>query len=279
MTGHDLVPFLVLLICQTGMEPECVRRLRADCLINPARGFVSISYVKRRARGRSSKTIRVADGGGLHHPGGVIRLALRLTERGRRLSGTGLLWTNVGDKGVRASFAAPRRSMDRHARAWMTRYQSDALPGSGDDEVRLHLQRLRKTVKSRQYLRAAGVLEDFAVGHSRQVAARHYADIDAHRQLHEDAVEDGLREALDAALAPPVVLDDAGRRLDDGPGPLKPAYVRQALSGHSDVWLASCRDFYASPFAVTKGAGCPVAVWGAWIARTRCSPPGICPAS
>ena len=35
-----------------------------------------------------------------------------------------------------------------------------------------------------------------------------------------------------------------------------------ALSGDSDVWLASCRDFHASPFARRPGAGCPVAVWG-----------------
>ena len=39
------------------------------------------------------------------------------------------------------------------------------------------------------YQAGAGVLDDFAQGHSKQVAARHYADIDAHTQLHEDAIE------------------------------------------------------------------------------------------
>jgi len=262
LSGHDLVPFLVLLGCQTGMEPECLRRLSADCLVNPARGFVSIAYVKPRARGSSHKTIRVADGGGLHHPGGVLRLALRLTQRGRLLADTDRLWTDVGDRGVRASFGASRRGMDGPAAAWIRRHGLHTMVDRGNVPVSLHTQRLRKTVKSRQYLRAAGVLEDFATGHTKQVAADHYADIDAHRQLHEDAVEDGLRQALGVALAPPVVLDEDGHRLDDGTGELEPPEVHQALSGGSDVWLASCRDFYASPFAIKKGSGCPVAVWG-----------------
>lgn len=42
--------FLILLICMTGLEPECAKRLQADCLTNPARGLVSVNYVKRRAR-------------------------------------------------------------------------------------------------------------------------------------------------------------------------------------------------------------------------------------
>lgn len=59
LTAADLVPFHVLLICQTGLEPECIRGLRANCLVNPARGFVSIAYVKGRAHGQSHKTMRV----------------------------------------------------------------------------------------------------------------------------------------------------------------------------------------------------------------------------
>jgi hypothetical protein len=58
------------------------------------------------------------------------------------------------------------------------------------------------------------------------------------------------------------VLGEDGRRLDQGEQPLAPVEVSQALSGHSDVWLASCRDFYGSPFARTKGSACPVALWG-----------------
>jgi hypothetical protein len=167
----------------------------------------------------------------------------------------------VTDQGARASFQPPR-NIARGYTGWLKRHGLDQLGDRDGGHVELDLRRLRKTYKSRHYLRTAGVLDDFAVGHTKQVAARHYADIDAHRDLHEQAVEAGLHEALTVALAPPVVLDATGARLDDGPGPLEPEAVRVALSGHNDVWLASCKDFYASPFAVKPGTGCPVAAWG-----------------
>ena len=47
----DLAAFLVLLSLETGMEMECLIRLKADCLRNPTKGYVEIEYHKRRARG------------------------------------------------------------------------------------------------------------------------------------------------------------------------------------------------------------------------------------
>lgn len=261
LTASDVVAFLVLAICQTGLEPECVKSLRADCLINPARGYVSVSYLKKRARGDSRKTLRIADGGALHFPGGVLRLALRLTQRGRDMMGTDALWVEAGDDGPRESFRH-RRDITPQTRAWLRHHGVDELEDADRSPVRLDLRRLRKSYKSQQYVRAAGILPDFTVGHTREVAAAHYADIDAHRERHDRAVEDGLREALDAALAPPVVLDADGQRLDTGRDLLAPEQVHAALSEHNDVWLASCTDFFASPFALKKGTGCPVAIWG-----------------
>lgn len=261
LTAADLVPFIVLLICQTGLEPECAKGLRADCLVNPARGFVSLAYVKKRARNASHKTIRVSDGGALHFPGGLIRLALRLTARGRRVADTDALWTDVRRDGVHASFGTAG-SFGRRCAEWTAQHGLDKLTDRGGVPVRLDLRRLRKTYKSRQYLQAAGVLDDFTTGHSKQVAAAHYADIDAHRELHEQAIEAGLSQALEVALPPPVVVDEQGRQLGDEAAVLTPAQVSAALSEQSDVFLASCTDFYASPFARRKGDGCPVAIWG-----------------
>jgi len=260
LTVADLVPFVVLLIIQTGLEPECVKGLRTDCLVNPARGFVTISYVKKRARNASHKTIRVPDGGALHFPGGLIRLALRLTARGRESAGGDLLWNDARDDGAHPTFGTGG-SFDRKVGQWATSHGFDQLIDRGGGPVRLDLRRLRKTYKSRQYMRAAGVLDDFTSGHSKQVAAAHYADIDAHREVHEQAVEAGLRQALDIALAPPVVAGEGGRPLGGG-APLTPPQVRAALSEQTDVFLASCTDFYGSPFARTSGSGCPVAIWG-----------------
>jgi len=261
LTVADLVPFVVLLIVQTGLEPECAKGLLTDCLVNPARGFVSISYVKKRARNASHKTIRVSDGGALHFPGGLIRLALRLTTRGRQAAGGEALWNDVRGDGVHPTFGTGG-SFNRKVGEWAQRHELDELADRGGVPVHLELRRLRKTYKSRQYLRAAGVLDDFTSGHSKQVAAAHYADIDAHRELHEQAIEAGLRQALEVALPPPVVTDEEGNPLGQGAPPLAPSQVQAALSEHSDVFLASCTDFYASPFARTSGSGCPVAIWG-----------------
>ncbi|MGH3285125.1 MAG: hypothetical protein ACRDPD_10665 [Streptosporangiaceae bacterium] len=261
LTAADLVPFIVLLICQTGLEPECAKGLRADCLVNPARGFVSIAYVKKRARNDSRKTIRVSDGGALHFPGGLIRLALRLTARGRDLTGGDALWADVRRDGVHTSFGTGG-SFGRRITEWATRNDLDKLTDRGGAPVGLDLRRLRKTFKSRRYLQAAGVLDDFAQGHSVQVAAAHYADIDAHRELHEQAIEAGLSQALEVALPPPAVTDEYGRPLGTDTPALTPAQVSAAMSEQSDVFLASCTDFCASPFARTRGTGCPVAIWG-----------------
>jgi hypothetical protein len=261
LTAADLVPFVVALMVATGLEPEGVKGLHADCLVNPARGFVSIAYVKNRARGDSHKTIRVRDGGGLHLPGGLIALARRLTQRGRQLAGSDLLWIDVRDDGVHPSFGTGGSFNDQIAR-WADHHQLGALSDRGGGSVRLNLRRLRKSYKSRHYQASGGVLDDFAQGHSKQVAAGHYADIDAHTQLHEDAVEAGLRQALEVALPAPVVADEQGHPLGEAGGKLSPAQARAAVSADTDVFLASCTDFYASAFARAPGSGCPVAVWG-----------------
>ncbi|OKI26628.1 hypothetical protein A6A28_16795 [Streptomyces sp. CB03578] len=262
LTKADMVPFLSLLICQTGLEPECAKTLRADCLVNPSRGFVSIAYVKKRAHHRTHKTMRVSNGGALHYPGGLVRLALRLTQRAREFAGTDALWVLSVDAGVRDVYLSGVTHTARDALPWLARHQIDQMKDRGGGPVSMDTRRLRKSHKSRNYLRAGGILDDFVSGHTKEVAAKHYADIEAHREVHEQAVENGLQEALDVALAPPVVLDDDGSRLDEGEQELEPQEVLAALGTDNDVWLASCRDYYASPWARKKGAGCPVAIWG-----------------
>ncbi|MER6170692.1 hypothetical protein [Streptosporangium sp. NPDC001681] len=257
---HDLLPFVVAVICLTGMESESVKRLRASCLVSPARGFVSIQYVKRRAKGREVKQLRVSDGGTLKQPGGLLRLALRLTERARARIGSDYLWCYHGQAGTRAAFDRHLGILAFHTDGWMASHGLDKLTDFDGTSVRLDMRRLRKSFKSQQYLKAAGVLADFTQGHTPDVAARHYADIEAHEEIHDLALEAGLHEALEVSLPAPVVLDEDGGRLDEGE-PLPPEQVRAALSGESDVFLASCRDFYDSPFG-SKGKACPVALWG-----------------
>ena len=79
-TAVDVVGFVILLSLSTGLEIECIHDLKADCLKTRAKGFVDISYPKRRAHGAEWKTLRVRDGG-LSTPGGLVRLAIKLTAR------------------------------------------------------------------------------------------------------------------------------------------------------------------------------------------------------
>jgi hypothetical protein len=150
----DVVPLLVAVICATGIEPECAKGLRADCLSSPARGYVSLAYVKKRAHTRIAKTMRVRDGG-LQTGGGLIRLAMRLTEPARQALGVTGVWAGAGDHGLTEFFASGHQ-MNTQVLAWMARHRLDELTDHGGGPVRLDLRRLRKSVKSRQYLASGG---------------------------------------------------------------------------------------------------------------------------
>jgi hypothetical protein len=264
LTAGQAVPLLVALICLTGLEPECAKGLRAGCLSSPsASGFVTLAYAKKRAHARTSKTMRVRTGG-ITTPAGLISVVIRLTEPARQAAGGDALWVGAGHDGLRAWFDTGYELTAR-LRAWASRHGLDQLDDYGGVKVRLDLRRLRKSVKSRRYLLTGGILDDFTAGHTKAVAAAHYADIDAHSAVHDQAVEDGLRQALAAALPVPVTATTDGEPLAVAGGELPlltPAQHQAAVSAGQDVFLASCTDFHASPFARTAGDGCPVAAWG-----------------
>jgi len=105
----------------------------------------------------------------------------------------------------------------------------------------------------------------FAVGHTPEVAARHYADIPALRPLHEATVADAFRKAVNSARAPPAppAPQEAARRT----GPTQASAIPEGcdpialLDGEQDVWFAGCAGFYASPHG-SAGDPCPMPFWG-----------------
>jgi hypothetical protein len=262
----DMVPFLVALICVTGLEPECAKGLKAGCLSSPARGFVTLAYDKKRAHVGTRKTMRVRDGGA-NSAGTLLRTAIRLTDAARELAGGDALWVAAREDGRLHALFEGDYEMTARIRTWAARHHLHELTDYGGGPVRLNLRRLRKSCKSRMYLQSGGILDDFATGHSKQVAAARYGDIGAHRELHDDAVEAGLSQALAVALPPPVVATLSGEPLAP-PGnvnrqlTLTPVQAHAATSADTDVFLCSCTDFHDSPFARTPGSPCPVAVWG-----------------
>ena len=137
-----------------------------------------------------------------------------------------------------------------------------------DDEgepLNLQLSRLRKTQKAEWYIKTNGQLDAFAIGHSLEVAANHYADIPALRRIHEETVAEALHDAAEAALKPRIVTPETEARLRADPAtsdlPVAKTKTAAFLDGEQDVWLASCSGFYKSPFA-RKGEPCPNAFWG-----------------
>jgi hypothetical protein len=224
LTPAQAVPLLVGLICLTGLEPECAKGLRSGCLASPSSsGFVSLSYTKKRAHARTSKTMRVR-AGGIATPADLIRLVVRLTEPARKAAGSDALWVGSGGSGLRAWFDTGYE-LTSQLRAWAKQHGLDQMDDHGGGTVRLDLRRFRRSVRSRRYLQTGGILDDFAAGHTKAVAAAHYADIGTHDALHDHAVEDGLRQAL-AALPAPVIATADGEPLGlpgQDPPPLTPA--------------------------------------------------------
>jgi hypothetical protein len=259
LTAVDVVAFVILLSLGTGLEVECLRELKADCLKNPAKGFVDIAYFKRRAHGAEWKVLRVRDGG-TTTPGGLIRLALAFTGRARRRMGTDELWV----WGCVHSLIAGVSRSNFMARYFMRQHN---LVDDQGRALRLELSRLRKTYKAEWYAKTGGQLETFAQGHSVEVAAEHYADIPALRPIHEATIAAAIEDAIAPARREPCILNPkqeaAVRRNPRScrlPATLTADAVVPFLDGAQDVWLAGCAGFYDSPFG-TKGEACASPFW------------------
>lgn len=251
----DIPPLLTFLSLETGLEIECCKALTIDCLQNPGPGTIEIAYVKRRARGAEHKHIRVRDGG-VGTPGGLVRKLIQATALTRQFVPSDSLWLYyyTGRRQLRAGVEHQQELVDR----WTG---SHGIVDDDGEPLRLVLSRLRKTHKALWYLKTEGHMARFAVGHTPEIAARHYADIPSLRPLHEATVAEAFSEV--AAAAGPIILapddedswrqnDGASEGRDDDDG---------ILGGEQDVWLAACSGFDRSPFG-EPGAPCPQPFWG-----------------
>jgi hypothetical protein len=257
LTSQDIVPLLVFLALETGLEIECCKTLTVDCLRNPANETVEIAYIKRRAHGAEHKRLRVRDGG-TGTPGGLIRHVIAMTETARRHCPSENLWVYYGLGRLVPGIRHPQWKID----GW-TRHHNLI-----DDEGRplhLELSRLRKTHKALWYLKTDGQMARFAVGHTREVAARHYADVPALRPLHEAAVAEAFEEVVASALAPVVLTPEQENAWRSNPAAASGVPAGSdpiaLLDGEQDVWLAGCGSFFSSPHG-KPGSPCPLPFWG-----------------
>jgi hypothetical protein len=264
LLAEDVIAFCVALSLETGLEPECVKALRADCLRNPASGTVEIAYVKRRARGSEWKRLRVRDGAS-STPGGMVRTLIKLTAAARRHkpSDSLLIYFHTGRLPDHTGRLADRIILRKYKMDnWVARH---GIVDDAGQPLHLQLSRLRKTHKALWYAKSQGDMARFTIGHTPEVAARHYADLPSLRHLHEQAVVDGLNDALASALQPRIVTPAEEAIARRAPSELQlsmpAAEARLVLSGQHDVWLASCSGFHDSPFA-PAGEPCSEPFWG-----------------
>ena len=242
LTIHDLPSLLILLSLDTGLEIECVKALKVDCLSSASAGTATLHYTKRRAHGLAQKTLRVRDGGPTT-PGGLIRAIVTMTERARQFHPTDALFVFYHACGFRDVVRHPKPTL-RH---WIARH---SIVDDHGQPLKLLLSRLRKTHKALWYLKTGGHMARFAVGHTPEIAARHYADIPSLRPLHEATIADGLADAIGLR---------AQKKPHQDPENAVPAVPMQtagnaASTGTQDVWLASCSGFYDSPVFQTRHA-------------------------
>lgn len=251
----DIPPLLTFLSLETGLELECCKALTIDCLRNPGPGTIEIAYVKRRARGAEHKQIRVRDGG-IGTPGGLVRKLIEVTAFTRQFLQSDCIWLfyHTGRKQLRAGIQYPEELVDR----WSS---SHRIVDDNAEQLHLVLSRLRKTHKALWYLKTEGHMARFAVGHTPEVAARHYADIPSLRPLHEATVAEAFSDVVVAAgptvLAP--ANEDSWRQSDVPPKELEDR--DSILRGDQDVWLAACSGFHSSPYAAPE-APCSQPFWG-----------------
>jgi hypothetical protein len=255
LCAADIPPLLTFLSLETGLEIECCKTLTIDCLQNQGPGTVEIAYVKRRARGAEHKHIRVRDGG-LGTPGGLIRKLIEVTAFTRQFVPSDCLWLYyyTGRKQLRAGVEHQQELVDR----WTG---SHGIFDDNGQPLRLVLSRLRKTHKALWYLKTDGHMARFAVGHTPEIAARHYADIPSLRPLHEATVAEAFAEAAQAAGPTILGPDDEHSWRRGGTMSGGNSNVDALLDGEQDVWLAACSGFDQSPFG-EAGSPCPQPFWG-----------------
>lgn len=261
----DLVCLMILLLDATGLPPECVTALKANCLseLNPTSGQALLRYVKRRQTQDDSEQAIVVSTVGRYSPGYLVRRILQMTSPARRLAG---FKDNEGPLFLARSRKAIRRVTlnDRAMEAYGAR-NPVAVGDEGAMLERVHLSLIRKTVKARRWITTGGDLEATGGDHSVKTLIRHYVLIPHLHELHEQVAAEGISELFETATAPRLLDKAASRAFSDNPTGFAKSLgieLEQALdtaTDANDVWVGGC-------LGISKGSRdirpCGAPVWG-----------------
>ena len=247
-----------------GIETECMDRLTVGSVIpHPDRNSITLKYLKRRAPSnpRRSKTVTTDESpfevdeqevGSLKSAGGVLALLLRRAqEAGRKADDS--LWS--------------QKFTSQDFRDFGAVLERRGLRSDQGTPLKINRTKFRVTFKSAQNVRHRGMLALMPEDNTRDVNARHYLESERLMPLYEQAIENAALEAMAYALERPkiVTLDenagDADIKAAAAELDVPSAEVAAALRGETEVWIASCRDFYNSPFD-RAGKACSKAFYG-----------------
>jgi hypothetical protein len=258
-TNDTVLAFRFLVGLQTGICPEGVDDLNADCVEWIGSVEARISWLKARGGGRQNQ---VFSSRGPWSPGRLIERWLTFSRRARSFApDPSPLWLFCDV--ARSTIRQTRFRWDART-AFVARH--DLL---GDDGVALPVGfgKLRATYFARHDRAWNGALRIDA-NHSRAVEGDHYLAqsraVEPIEATIEAAQRDALRKASTSHLTVLTAEVLAELLADPGVAAARLEMTAKAsaelLTGERDVFAAACKDFHNSPYA-SPGSPCPVPVW------------------
>jgi hypothetical protein len=260
---YDLIPYMLLLGLGTGITPESLGGLAADCMEDAGPKEVRIRWTKYRGGGEEADVYSKLS---RESPGRLIHRVLTITAHARQFASRDdqrHLWIAhlAGRRGGKVG-AVHRPSHWQNGVDAIKRFL-DAHDIRDDSGERLALDRrmLRQTAYTRLQGMTAGDIAAMAgINQSQRAAADHYTDateaapgvveaiLDAQHELVDRArrrFPGTIQKEPDATVAPTVI--DA----DEDPQP---------AAGAVRTFMATCRSFRDSPFA-PRGEPCSAPPW------------------
>ncbi|SNR39835.1 hypothetical protein [Blastococcus mobilis] len=247
--------YRVLLGLEFGLPPESMNALMTADFEWQGKRQLRVAFRKRRASDRQAMGYR--ETGPWSGPA-LLRDWLRTSERLRSLmddeSQLWICFTEAGGGAV-ADFADWR--WGKHRRRFIER---TALTDDDGQPLPLDLRRLRTTWTERKGRDWHGAVT-IDPNRTATVEGDHYLTRSADPEVMAETVEAAQQDLLRRAETVALILTDDERLADavDGPDVLRRREAR-STSGEWDMFAATCRDPYDSPF-VTKGNFCTASVW------------------
>lgn len=270
--AEDIFAFQALLCLETGLPPTSIRWLKIDCLSNEKRGFADLHYIKKRSGVDTALTKRISLDG-KHSPGAAIKKFLVISRNARELApepDRNYLFVGCALGNNAVPFGCRHldltQAATKQARSFVARHgikQTNTQP-----LVDLALDRLKKTHTTDRYRKMGGNLIDTVLRDKRPTtAAQNYLNVPGTKDLHEQAVVQGLQGALHAATEPKVLTAEIERRIQRAPDEVASGLgisrkqVDEITKEANDVWFASCLGYHDSPYG-EHGKACPTPIWG-----------------